>query len=82
MKIAKITPCRFSLHSYLNPLGLGLLPQTHTLAEKLGDETGEASLPIRNMVERKNVSFFCQASKHAYVAPGEPGWFRREWLVI
>jgi len=76
MKISKILPCAFSLHSYLHSLGLGLLPSTHQGAEKQAELAAELSGPIRNMVERKNTSFFAYAHSASYIIQTEPGWLR------
>lgn len=76
LKINKISLCSFSLHSYLHPLGLGILPEDYTSAEKLAEAASGNSGPIRNMVERKNVAFFAMASKSSYVVQGEPGWLK------
>ncbi len=78
LKIAKIAPCPFSLHSYLHPLGLSLLPPTIDQATTASEETARESSSIRNMVETKNVSFFARVAEGSYVVQTEPGWFRSE----
>lgn len=74
MKIAKISPCPFTLHSYLHALGLERLPNSYSAAEKLAEET--PCLTIRNMVERKNVNFFSDVNTTSFLVQTEPGWYR------
>ncbi len=51
----------------LSPLGLGLLPSTYEESVRLGEGYHEANQGLRKVLEDKNVGFFGQVAKGAYL---------------
>ena len=76
MAVTRIRPCGFSLHSYLHPLGLSLLPSTYEDAVRFAKDSAGACEPVRNMLEQTNVSFYGQANPGAFLADHEEGFFK------
>ena len=76
LSLATIRPLPHTLHSYLHPLGLALVPSTFDASKDLAAGLVERGAPIQAMIEPSFVSFFAAASPSAYLTSFAPGMYR------
>ena len=69
LSLSTIRPLEHTLHSYLHPLGLGLLPPTYDAAVGLATGLAGRGAPIQAMIETSCVSFFAAVSPKAFLSP-------------
>ena len=69
VNVATIRPLEYSLYSYLNPLGLALLPGTLDASTELAVSLLAKGAAIQAMIEPSAVSFFAPVSRKAYLTP-------------
>lgn len=69
LSLSTIRPLEHTLHSYLHPLGLGLLPPTYDAAVGLATGLAGRGAPIQAIIETSCVSFFAAVSPRAFLSP-------------
>jgi hypothetical protein len=67
LSVARIRPCDFSLYSMLNPLGLGLVPQTYEDSVTRSETWKQSNPGLGKVLEDKNTGFFGDITKGAYL---------------
>ena len=76
VNVATIRPLEYSLYSYLNPLGLALLPGTLDASTELAVSLLAKGAAIQAMIEPSAVSFFAPVSRKAYLTALSDGTTR------
>ena len=81
LSVTGIRPLPFSIHSYLNPLGLQMLTKTYDdLREHIIDSvksSDSSSYTIRAVLENNNMGFLAKLNKNSYLTPGSTeDWFK------
>lgn len=76
MTISKIRMLPHSLHSYMTPIGLSLLPSSFDSAVDLARNLAENGQSIQAMIETQSVAFFSLVDSNAHLTPIGPTMFR------
>lgn len=76
MVFATIRPLEQTLHSYLHPLGLGLLPQDAASAEAQASQLLKSNPSIAAQVEASSVVFVTQCSTSAFLNREYDGMYK------
>ncbi len=81
LNITGIRPLDFSLHSYMNPLGLQMLTKNYDeVRDKVVDSVRTATgvcYTIRQVLEHNNIGYLAKLNNKSYLTPSlADGWFK------
>ena len=65
--VGRVRPCDFSLYSFMNPIGLSLLPSNYQAALTFAVDNAQSNPVLNKSIEHNDVGFYGAVAKGSYL---------------